>query len=261
MKTLLRAGLFLVSAFALLAADLPAEGSAKAGSRPKLAMLIAEPEYETEKSLPPFAAEFLAKDFRVVFVLGAATADVNHFEGINEIADADVILVSVRRRTPPKGQLDAIRRHVMAGKPVVGIRTASHAFSLRANQAVPEGMADWPTWDAQVIGGSYTNHHGKGPATTITATEGQAAHPILRGVKLPFTSEASLYKSAPLRASAVSLLTGAIPGQAAEPVAWTFKNTGGGKTFYTSLGGPADFKNPSFQQLLRNGLLWAAGKL
>jgi type 1 glutamine amidotransferase len=251
MKTLLRATLFLVSSLIALAAD----------PRPKLAMLIAEPEYETEKSLPPFAAEFLAKDFRVAFVTGPTTADANHFNGLNEIADADVLLISVRRRTPPKEQLDAIRRHIMAGKAVVGIRTASHAFVLRANQKVPDGMADWPNWDAQVIGGSYTNHHGKGPATTVTATEGQAAHPILRGVKLPFTSGASLYKSAPLRTSGESLLTGAIPGQSAEPVAWTFKNVGGGKTFYTSLGDPADFRSPSFQQLLRNGLLWAAGKL
>lgn len=250
MKNLLRLALFLTGAAFALAAD----------SRPKLAMIVAEPEYDTAKTLPPFATEQLAKDFRVVFVTGATTAGANSFDNFGEVADADIILISVRRRSPPKEQLEVIRKHILAGKPVVGIRTASHAFVMR-NQTVPEGMADWPNWDEQVIGGSYTNHHGKEPTTTVVATAGQAANPILRGVKLPFTSAGSLYKSAPLRAGAQSVLTGSIPGQTAEPVAWTFKNVGGGRTFYTSLGYPEDFKNPSFTQLLRNGILWAAGKL
>ena len=111
--------------------------------------------------------------------------------------------------------------------------------------------------NAQVIGGSYANHHAPGPVATITAA--QPDSPILRGVTAPFTSDSSLYKVSPLRAGARPLLMGAIPGQAAEPVAWTFTHLGGGRTFFTSLGNPADFKNPSFQQLLCNGVRWAAG--
>jgi type 1 glutamine amidotransferase len=53
---------------------------------------------------------------------------------------------------------------------------------------------------------------------------------------------------------------GAIPNQAPEPLAWTYNRPGGGKTFYTSLGSPTDFKNPSFVKLLRNGIVWAAGQ-
>jgi type 1 glutamine amidotransferase len=247
--------------WALLFALFSASVGHAAEHRPKLVLLIAEPEYDTATTLPAFAAQFLAKDFRVVTVSGATTEGATAFDHSDEIADADVLLVSVRRRSPPQAQFDLIRRHIMAGKAVVGIRTASHAFVLRSNQKAPEGTADWPNWDEQVIGGHYTGHHGHGPIATLTATGGQAEHPILRGVKLPFTSDAWFYKTAPLRAGAQSVLTGAIPGQPAEPAAWTFRHVGGGRTFYTSLGNPADFKNPSFQQLLRNGILWAAGLL
>lgn len=232
-----------------------------ADSRPKLVMLIAEPEYETEKTLPVFAAAHLAKDFRVVTVSGSPAAGDTTFAPIAELADADVLLVSVRRRTPPAAQLAAIRKHVAAGKPVVGIRTASHAFALGKNQALAAGNADWPAWDHEVIGGNYANHHGKGPVTTVTRTASAPAdHPILRGVTLPFTTPTTLYRNTPLRPGAVALLTGAIPNQPAEPLAWTFTRADGGRTFYTSLGGPNDFQNEAFTRLLRNGLLWAAGR-
>jgi type 1 glutamine amidotransferase len=233
--------------------------SLAADARQKLVMLIAEHEYETATTLPEFAARHLANHFRVVTVTGLLAPGESAFDGLEAIADADVLLVSVRRRTPPKAQLDAIRRHVTAGKPVVGIRTASHAFSLLRNQTLAPGNADWPQFDAEVIGGNYTNHHGKGPAIRVTASGATAAkHPILKGVRLPFESEYSLYKNTPLRPGAQSLLTGEIPGKDPEPVAWVFTRRDGGRTFYTSLGGPTDFKNDSFVNLLRNGILWAA---
>jgi type 1 glutamine amidotransferase len=243
----------------LVLAALAAATSFAADTRKKLVMLIAEPEYDTAKTLPEFAAKQLAKDFRVVVVSGSAAAGETSFDRINEIADADVLLVSVRRRTPPKAQLELIQRHIKAGKPVVGIRTASHAFALAKGQTLAEGNADWPQFDAEVLGGNYANHHPKSPPAHVVLTETTAAkHPILAGVPVPFESESTLYKNTPLRPGAQALLTASIPNQPPEPVAWTFTRAGGGRTFYTSLGSPSDFKNDSFTRLLRNGILWAA---
>ena len=245
--------LFTAVAFLSACAAFAADG------RKKLVMLIAEHEYETAASLPEFAAKHLAKDFRVVTITGSLAPGENAFESVKEIADADVLLVSVRRRTPPKAQLEAIRKHIAAGKPVVGIRTASHAFSLVKGKKLDAGNAEWTEFDAEVIGGSYTGHYGKGDNIKVTPSNADAAkRPILKGVTLPFESEYSLYKNNPLRAGTQPLLAGAIPGKDPEPVAWVFNRPGGGKTFYTSLGGVSDFKNPSFVTLLRNGLLWAA---
>ena len=249
--------LFLLAVLAV--ALFSACATTAADTRKKLVMLIAEHEYETATTLPEFAAKHLAKDFRVVTVTGSLAPGQTAFDGVSEIADADVLLVSVRRRTPPKAQLDAIRRHITAGKSVVGIRTASHAFALSRGQTLADGNADWPQFDAEVIGGNYANHHGKGPPTRVSLTDtANAAHPILKGVTLPFESDASLYRNTPLRSGATSLLTGTIPNQPPEPIAWTFTRPGGGRTFSTSLGAPSDFKNPSFVTLLRNGILWAA---
>jgi type 1 glutamine amidotransferase len=246
----------------ILAATLLGVCSAVAADQRKtLVMLVAEHEYETAKTLPEFAAKHLAKDFRVVTITGSLAPGVTAFDSVNEIAEADVLLVSVRRRPPPKAQLDVIRRHVAAGKAVVGIRTASHAFSPVRNQKAGEGNAEWPEFDAEVIGGSYTNHHGAGPSIRVTLAEGaDKNHPVLKGVKLPFESEYSLYRNTPLRPGATALLMGAIPDKAPEPIAWVFTRADGGRTFYTSLGGPKDFKNPSFIALLRNGLLWTTKK-
>lgn len=226
--------------------------------RPKLVLLLAEPEYKTAETLPRFAEQFLARDFRIVIVAGSVGEDQMAFDpNIDEVKTADVLLVSVKRRTPPKAQMDIIREYVRSGKPVVGIRTASHAFVLR--KGVPAtGEADWPRWDEEVFGGNYTGHHQDGPVTTIMAAD--AAHAILRGVALPFRSTTKLYKVSPLRANAQAVLTGSIPGELEQPVAYVAKHSGGGRAFYTSLGGPADFEDPSFRQLLVNAIKWAAGR-
>jgi type 1 glutamine amidotransferase len=121
----------------------------------------------------------------------------------------------------------------------------------------PAGDAEWPEWDAEVIGGNYHNHYRAGGTTTVTAVK--TDNPILQGVILPFTSASTLYKNAPLQPRAEALLVGTIPDQASEPLAWTFARSDGGRTFYTSLGSPADFQNASFKRLLRNGICWAAG--
>ena len=143
----------------------------------------------------------------------------------------------------------------------MGIRTAGHAFALSPGQKAPAGGADWPTWDAEVIGGNYSGHYRVTPTTVATITAAKPKDPILRGVTLPFPFTYQLYKVSPLRPDAQPLLMGTLPGETPEPVAWTFTRQDGGRTFYTSLGAPGDFKNPAFKQLLRNGILWAAGRL
>jgi type 1 glutamine amidotransferase len=177
--------------------------------------------------------------------------------------DADLLFVSVRRRTPPKEQLDAVRAHLAAGKPLVGIRTACHAFALREKDKLADPkLANWQEFDPEVLGGHYTNHHGPGPKTTIALAPGAEAHPILRGISVAkLIGNGSLYKVNPLVNGTVPLLIGSIPDQAPETVAWT--HTYGPKAariFYTSLGHPDDFQNPEFRHFLVNSVAWALGK-
>jgi len=231
----------------------------KHDTRPRLAIVTAEREYKTEETLPPFALKHLGRSFKVSFVFADAK-ERNALPGVEAaLADADVLLVSVRRRVLPAAQMEAIRSHVKAGKPVVGIRTANHAFSLRG-KPIPKGLADWETWDADIIGGNYSNHHGAGPKVKVTAADQAGKHPVLAGVNTEkLVGVGSLYVVSPLKNSAKALLTGAIPGKDSEPIAWVNETSHGNRVFYTSLGHVGDFEQPAFNRLLSNAIHWAAG--
>jgi type 1 glutamine amidotransferase len=182
----------------------------------------------------------------VSYVFGSEK-ERNTLPGLDVLDEADVLLVSVRRRPLPPPQLAKIKQFVAAGKPVIGIRTASHAFSLLRDQA-PEGLAAWPEWDAQVFGGNYTGHHGNKLRSTVQIASGAEEHPILTGVpREPFPQGGSLYKTSPLvRRATMPLLVGKAEGQPEEPAAWTFERQDGGRSFYTSLGHVDDFENARF---------------
>ena len=231
--------------------------------RRNIVMIIGDDEYKTEVTLPQFAKTDLEPLGFKVTIIHSDEKDKNQFPGLVEaVKKADLVLVSVRRRLPPKEQLDALRQHVAAGKPLVGIRTACHAWSLRHDAQTKELLAAghdaWPQFDAEVIGGNYTGHHGNGPQTTIAVADGAADHPILRGVELgALVGNGSLYRVQPLKTSTTPLVIGSIPDQEPEPVAWT--NLAGAKqsrVFNTSLGHADDFANPQFRKLLTNGIFW-----
>ncbi|MGH7224074.1 MAG: ThuA domain-containing protein [Gemmataceae bacterium] len=226
--------------------------------RPHLVLILAEPEYQTPRTLPEFARKHLGKDFRVSTVYGSET-DAHDLPGLDVLKEADLALISVRRRALPSKQMDIIRKFMARGKPLVGIRTASHAFSLHGKKP-PEGCATWESFDAEVFGGHYTNHHGDGPKVEIKASDGAAEHPILSGVHLAeLRGNGSLYKVSPLAKTAMPMLIGTIPDKPAEPVLWTHKTKAGGRVVYTSLGHPDDFKEAAFNRLLSNAIHWAAG--
>lgn len=225
-------------------------------TRPHVVIVQGEDEYQTAQSLPRFALEQLGKDYRVSFVWLDEQTKTN-FPGIDVVKHADVLFLSARRRTIPAAELDVLKKFVAAGKPVIGIRTASHAFNLR-NQPAPEGLADWPDLDATVFGGSYTNHHGHNLKSTVWALPTQKEHPILKGLPTTeFVGHGGLYQTAPLKDGAVELLRGKVEGiEQPEPVAWTFTRQDGGKSFYTSLGHPDDFTRSECPTLLKNAIAW-----
>lgn len=226
--------------------------------RPRVVFLIGEDEYRTWETLPAFArTELQWRGFETRIVL-PDPANKHEFPGLVEaLRDADLLVLSVRRRALPKAQLDAIRAHLAAGRPVVGIRTASHAFAPRGNDA-SQGDA-WEAFDAEVLGGNYHGHHGAGPRVGLRMAPAADGHPILTGVEVGgFTSAGSLYRTSPLREGTRALLLGTIPGQPEEPVAWV-RAFGGrqARVFYTSLGHPEDFAEAGFRRLLLNGILWS----
>ena len=227
--------------------------------RQHLVVVIAEDEYQTIKTLPPFALKHFGAYFKVTCVY-ANSKNRNDIPGIEALNDADVAIWSIRRRTLPKRQLAVIRRYLASGKPLVAIRTTSHAFSLREGKP-KDGLKQWSKFDQEVLGGNYHDHHGNELPTSVWALKRAADHPILQGVPTKeFRVFGSLYKNTPISTLAAPLMFGRVPGvKKQEPVAWTHQRPGGGRVFYTSLGHPKSFELPQFQRLLHNATYWCAG--
>lgn len=255
-----------VLACLLVFASLVSARSAEPASRPPhVFFLIGEAEYETKTTVPAFAkAELEPRGVRCAFSI-LPSEDVNEFPNIEALKDADVLFVSVRRHTPPVAEMAAIRAHVAAGKAVVGIRTASHAFALRAIKGqpakVPEGLADWPEFDHEVLGGNYSDHYGRGIETFGKIVPAQAQHPVLAGIGAEeFPVPSHLYKNPGLPEWVTVLLTARMTGRPeVEPIAWV-NTKDNRRVFYTSLGAPEDFPVPQFRRLLLNGIFWALDK-
>jgi nicotinamidase-related amidase/type 1 glutamine amidotransferase len=225
-------------------------------NRQHVVMVIAETEYRTEQTLPQWALTYLGKRYRVSYCF-ADQNDQHRIIGLESLEAADLMLISVRRRPLPSDQLELVRRFVASGKPVLGIRTASHAFSVRGE--APGGVAQWPEFDAEVFGGNYRNHHANDLQSTVMVADKVPGE--LHDLVAPFSNQTyiaggSLYRTSPLADRTQLLLVGSVPEHPSEPVAWTFERADGGKSFYTSLGHVNDFAQPAFRDSLSAATDW-----
>jgi putative heme-binding domain-containing protein len=230
--------------------------SAKAA---RVVFIIGENEYHTWETLPEFSRQMLEpRGLKCSFVQASPAEGDNVFANFSVIREADLLVISARRRTPPKEMMTLIREHLEAGKPLVGVRTASHAFGAAPKDEQHEG---WLSFDVDVLGCKYQGHYNNvgpnAPASLVQVLPQALAHPLLTGVPTnQFRVTSHLYMSRDLAATATRLMIGHVEGRSeTEPVAWV--NTAHNRrVFYTSLGNPDDFKQPFFQRLLLNGILW-----
>ncbi|MYF97667.1 ThuA domain-containing protein [Candidatus Poribacteria bacterium] len=205
----------------------------------KLCMLSGSFEYDSEVSLNTFK-RYIEKNYPIqanMIVYKSEDDDPS----LEVLDDADVLLVYTRRLNTDGASLKRFQEYCGAGRPIVGVRTASHAYQ------------NWLEFDKVVLGGDYQGHYGHGPTVQLetVATE----HPILEGIP-NFESYGSLYKNPMLRDDTTVLLMGRTDEQT-EPVAWT-RIHNGGRVCYTSLGHQKDFELDAFLRFLANSVLWVS---
>jgi type 1 glutamine amidotransferase len=255
-----------------LAADAPENIAQLKGDvgKPHVVFVTGDEEYRSEETMP-MLARILHRDHgftvSVCFALTDGVIDPNridHIEGLEILAGADMMVMATRFRKLPDDQLKHITAFAESGKPMAGFRTATHAFKYGGGDKMDK---EWPQ---KVFGLPWISHHGGGNSTDVLLVEQNAAHPVLRGVS-PFHARSWLYHSDTLLKSATPLLTGrAVKG--AEPggehfsdphtVAWVHHyegEKGKSRVFFTTLGHPSDFKHESMRKLSLNGILWALG--
>lgn len=263
----------LLAACALMPAPRGFAADAKPGAGKKIVFLVAESEYHAATTIPEFAKQIQEKyGFQCEVLLGSQDdKDPNrhYLPHMEKLKDADLIVIQVRRRALPKEQMAALRAYVDSGKPVIGIRTASHAFSMQAPKPlkpgakaspapkIPEGLEQWPGFDKEIMGCFYQNHYGKAAGNTIvTVNPEKKNHPILAGVPEKFESPSWLYKIEPVEPTAEILMRGKIEGKDAEAVVMTNTPAKGNRVVYTTLGHEDDYKIPAFQRILINSVFW-----
>ena len=237
---------FLLALFAAtLASTSQSQARADEAAPLKVCLVSGSLEYKSNESLAEFQkyleSHYNAKCTRA-FIEGQ---DETRLPGLEQLDDCDVMLLFTRRLKLSGDDLRRIKDYCQSGRPVVGVRTASHAIQ------------SWLELDKEVLGGNYKGHYKNDLTTEVALVEAEKDHPLLAGVT-PFVSVGSLYKNQGIADDCQVLMTGTSP-ESTEPITWTRMHNGG-RVFYTSLGHVQDFREESFRRLLANGLFWAAGR-
>jgi len=237
----------------------------------RIVFICGEDEYESEKTMPLIAQETARKHGAAVTVLTARPnpADPTDIPGLEALRTADLAVFYIRFRQLPDEQFRHIQDYLESGKPVIGLRTSTHAFQY------PEGhrLERWNDgFGIDVLGAPWIRHFGHSSSTDVSVAWGAEEHPVLRGIPTHFECRSWLYQVLPYpQEGAVPLLngstinpedngwsyTGSTPR--VHPVAWTRTHIGGGRVFTTTMGHPEDFEIPAFRRLLLNAIHWTVG--
>ena len=229
-------------------------------------MVVEDPNnYEAPRTMHDFAEKQLRPLGHEVTIIEGDKPQPHHFAGLVEaLKNADLLVLFSRRRFPPQDQMSAIRAHLEAGKPLLGIRTANHAFIPKPKEVLATGLVSWPEFTEEVLGAPNTGYVTKGLPYCVSIAHGAEKSPLLFGVNPANIHGAqSLYKVLPLAADVRPLLIGKAGTDTSPPmpVAWT-RHYGAKKArvFYTSLGAPEDMQLADVRKLLVNAVSWTLSR-
>lgn len=286
------------------AAGVVYEGGQGPGKGKHLVLVSGDEEYRSEEALPQLGKILSQRHgFKctVLFAIdpadGAINPNVSNIPGLEALATADLLVIFTRFRDLPDEQMEHFVRYLDAGKPIVGIRTATHAFNIKPGKTYSkysynnkdEGYADG--FGRQVLGETWISHHGRhgSQSTRGILVKGQEGHPILRGIKDgDIWGPTDVYGvRLPLPGDSQPLVLGQVlsgmkssdpPAAAAEdrkskkvvdlnepmmPIAWTKtyhgKSGNRGRVFCSTIGAANDLLSEGTRRLLVNACYWAIG--
>src|SRR5688572_28379628 len=194
LSTLLTGTLLLAAP--IFAAGVVYEGGAGPGQGKHVVLVSGDEEYRSEEALPQLG-KILARHHgfkcTVLFAIdpndGTINPNVSNIPGLEALATADLLVIFTRFRDLPDEQMQHLAEYIESGRPIVGIRTATHAFNTKSQKY---GKYSWTSKDPayeqgfgrQVLGETWISHHGKhgSQSTRGIIAPGQEDHPILRGI-------------------------------------------------------------------------------
>jgi type 1 glutamine amidotransferase len=287
--------------FGLLALPCPAAdpwvtlpGGEGVGKGKHIVFVSGDEEYRSEEALPALAKILNKHHGFTCTVLFAIDKDgtvnpniTDNIPGLEKLKDADLAVIFLRWRTLPDEQMKHLVEYIESGKPIVGLRTATHAFKPGRKGEYAKYVSDSKVagyeggFGKQVLGETWVAHHGahKKEGSRGVVAKGEEKHPILKGIepKLIFGTADVYTVKLPLPGDSQPLVLGevtatlepdspAVAGKKNDPmmpVAWTKSyKTDGGKTarvFTTTMGASHDLQWEGTRRLIVNGCLWAVG--
>lgn len=258
------------------------------GAGRHIVWLAGDHEYRSEETLPALA-RILAKHYgftcTVLFTINPASGEIepgsSHITGLQALKDADLMVVFLRFQDFSDEQMRHFVEYVDSGRPIVGLRTSTHAFKIDDEREpfarysyryAGEGFEGG--FGRQILGETWVTHYGKNHTTSaaFVLDEAHRGHPILRGVRDVWV-QSGAYEAHPLEDSVVLARSQVLDGMSpqAPPVkekalmdaAWvrTYRGKTGreGRVFTTTHGASEDILNEGFRRLVINGCLWSLG--
>ncbi len=290
--------LSLIAVFAVFATSQAADpwlifpGGDGPGKGKKILLESGDEEYRSEEVMPQLG-QILAKhhgfDCTVLFAIdpkdGAIQPNVNNnIPGLEKLKDADLLILFTRFRNLPDDQMKHVAEYIESGKPIIGLRTATHAFNISggAYKKYSWGNKD-KDYDGgfgrQVLGETWVAHHGSHgkEGTRGIVAKGEETNPIFKGIDTgSIFGTTDVYTAKPAGDSKVLLFgevtealkpdSKAVAGKKNDPmmpVAWTktYKTDTGktAKIFTTTMGCADDLSHEGTRRMLVNAGYWALG--
>jgi hypothetical protein len=282
----------LLSPGMIFAQGLVFEGKRGPGRGKHIVLVSGDDEYRSEEALPQLGKILAVRHgFKctVLFAIDPADGTIrpdrqDNIPGLEALETADLMIIATRFRNLPDEQMRFLVNYIESGKPMVAMRTATHAFNIKGGTYARYSWNN-KEWEGgfgkQVLGETWISHHGKhgSESTRGIVAPGQEKHPILRGIRSgDIWGPTDVYTvRLPLPGDSTTLVLGQVltgmkpddpPLEGAKndpmmPVAWTKTyRTQSGKTariFTTTMGASEDLSNEGVRRLLVNATYWALG--
>ncbi len=265
------------------------EGNEGAGTGKHIVLVSGDEEYRSEEALP-MLGKILSTHHgfkcTVLFAIDLDTGEIdpnnqNNIPGLHLLEDADMLVLFTRFRELPDEQMKHIIDYTNAGGPVMGLRTATHAFNYTENKESPYAKYSFNSqefdggYGRQVLGETWINHHGHHGKESARGVidEDNRNHPVLKGVT-DVWGPSDVYGIKSLTGDAQVLVHGQVlvgmeptdapkPDTTTMPMAWIKTYTGetgnACRVFNTTMGASVDLESEGLRRLLVNGCYWCMG--
>ncbi len=255
----------------------------------QIVLISGDEEYRSEEYLPMLAKILTTHHgfkTRVLFAVDPQTGLVDptytqNIPGMEHLETADLLIIAIRFRELPDEQMKYLEAYLDTGKPVIGLRTATHAFNYDKNSnsaytkySYSSDEKDWQGGFGQrILGETWISHHGvHGSEGTRGLINGFfKSHPIVENVE-DIWGPTDVYTVENLSEEAKVLVWGqSTQGMTAEspvnleksimPVAWiqSYEGESGkkGRVFTTTMGSAIDFLSEDLRRLVVNACYWS----